>query len=234
MRDSVDLLVEELIAVGRKAVQAGLVIGSAGNVSVRLDDDEAVVSAAGVPYGELDPEDHPVVALADGTVRQGRRAPTSELSVHLALLRAMPEVGAVVHTHSRHAAAFSVARVDIPFILNESLGPAAERVLVTRPYAPPASADLGAVTLATFRRQPGSRAVLLANHGVVAVAASLDAAVLVAQQVEWIAEVYLLACRLGPPHVLSAAEQDAVAGAYGMTVARQGPHRPPDAADGLS
>ena len=86
-------------------------------------------------------------------------------------------------------------------------------MLVTRPYAPPASSDLGRVTAAAFGRQPGSRAVLLANHGVVAVGASVDAAVLVAEQVEWTAEVYLLAARLGPPHVLSPAEQDAVAAA---------------------
>jgi L-fuculose-phosphate aldolase len=204
-----------------RLVEANLVIGSAGNVSVRLDEHRAVVSAGGVPYSRLDPEDHPVVSLADGAVSEGRRAPTSELAVHLALLRALPEVAAVVHTHSRHAAAFSVARVDIPFIMNENLGPAAERVLVTRPYAPPASGDLGRLTLATFRRQPGSRAVLLANHGVVAVGASVEAAVLVAEQVEWIAEVYLLAARVGVPHVLTPDEQDAVAAAYGTTIARE-------------
>ena len=92
----------------------------------------------------------------------------------------MPEVGAVVHTHSRYAAAFSVARLDLPFICNESIATRAERVL-DHDYAPPGSADLGAQALATFGRQPGSRAVLLANHGVVAIGPTLGDADIVAQ-----------------------------------------------------
>ena len=104
----------------------------------------------------------------------------------------MPDVGAVVHTHSRYAAAFSVARLDLPFICNESIATRAERVLVTE-YAPPGSVDLGEQALATFRVQPGSRAVLLANHGVVAIGPTVGDAYVVAQSVEWTAEICHLA-----------------------------------------
>ena len=65
-----------------------------------------------------------------------------------------PTVGAVVHTHSRYAAAFAVARLDLPFICNESIATRAEQVLVTE-YAPPGSTDLGEQALRTFARQPG-------------------------------------------------------------------------------
>jgi L-fuculose-phosphate aldolase len=196
-----------------------LVVGSAGNISVRLDEEHVVVSAGGVPYRQLDADDHPVVSLADGSWT-GPRPPTSELAVHLAIMRARPDVGAVVHTHSPHATAFAVARRPIEFVCNENLGAGAERILVTEPYEPPASAALGDAVLTTLAHQPGSRACLLANHGIVAIGDTLPAAYVVAQQVEWVAEICVYAERLGGAVVLTTEQQDAIAAAYGTTVAR--------------
>ncbi len=205
-----------------RMVADGLVIGSAGNVSVRLDAERFVVSAAGVVYSQLEPADHPIVDVADGSW-EGRHRPTSELALHLGILRAIPDVGAVVHTHSRYAAAFSVARLDLPFICNESIATRSEQVLVTD-YAPPGSADLGGQALRTFERQPGSRAVLLANHGVVAIAPTLGEAEVVARSVEWTAEIChvartLLAAGAGE-HVLDRAVQEAIGRNYGVSIAR--------------
>ena len=98
-----------------------------------------------------------------------------------------------MHTHSRYAAAFSVARLELPFICNESIATRAERVLVTDVRAARDGRAGGAGAGARSAVQPGSRAVLLANHGVVAVGADLDAAYLVAQSVEWTAEICHLA-----------------------------------------
>ena len=205
-----------------RMVADGLVIGSAGNISARVDADRFVVSAAGVPYAALAGDDHPVVDVADGSWH-GARSPTSELALHLGIMRAMPEVGAVVHTHSRHAAAFAVARLDLPFICNENIATRAEQVLVTD-YAPPGSVDLAEQALRTLRRQPGSRAVLLANHGVVAIAPTLDEAFDVAQAVEWTAEIChlartLLAAGTGE-HVLDRAVQEAIGRNYGVEITR--------------
>ncbi|MBA3288294.1 MAG: class II aldolase/adducin family protein [Acidimicrobiia bacterium] len=212
----------ELHAACLRMVADGLVIGSSGNISVRVDDSHAVISAAGVPYGRLTADDHPVVDLADGSWT-GPCRPTSELALHLGVLRALPDVGAVVHTHSRYAAAFAVARLDLPFICNENIATRAERVPVTE-YAAPGSGDLGAAALAAFATQPGSRAVLLANHGVVAIGPGLDDAYLVAQSVEWTAEICHLARTLVAAgtgeHVLDHAVQDAIARNYGVTIAR--------------
>jgi len=200
----------------------GLVIGSAGNISVRVDAERVVVSSAGRPYGDLRSEHHAVVRLTDGSW-EGPLPPSSELALHLELLRALPDVGAIVHTHSRHAAAFAVAGLDVPFICNENIATRAERVLVTD-YAPPGSTDLGAQALRTFRRQPGSRAVLLANHGVVAIGPTLSEAEIVARSVEWSAEVCLLARTLlaagTGERVLDRSVQDAIARNYGVDIAR--------------
>jgi L-fuculose-phosphate aldolase len=187
-------------------VDDGLVVGSAGNVSMRLDARRAVVSAGGRLYHQLTPADHPVVDLTDGTWI-GPCKPTSEMALHRTLLGRLAEVDAVVHTHSRYSAAFAVARLGLPFICNESMVTRAEQAL------------------ATFQRQPGSRAVLLANHGVVAVGPSLDDAYVVAQAVEWTAEIcHHARTLLGAPageFVLDSAVQDLIGRSYGVTIARE-------------
>lgn len=203
-----------------------LVVGSAGNVSVRVDERTIVVSAGGRAPGELRPTDHPVIDLHDGVVASaGGSRPTSELALHTAVMRALPEVGAVVHTHSPHAAGWSVARLDLEFVCNENIGPAGERILVTDPYAPPGSEALAEAAVATLRRQPGSRACLLANHGPLTLGGSIDEAYTVAQQVEWIAHVSTVARTLGHLHVIPPEQQDAIATTYGFRIARHEDHR---------
>jgi L-ribulose-5-phosphate 4-epimerase len=210
-----------------RMVTDGLVIGSAGNISVRVDDHRFVVSAAGVRYDQLGPDDHPVVDHRDGSW-DGRRAPTSEIALHTGLMAARSDLGAVVHTHSRYAAAFSVARLDLPFICNENIATRADRVLVTD-YAPPGTAELADQVLRTLSAQPGSRAVLLANHGVVAVGPDLEAAYLVAQSVEWTAEICHLARTLlaagAGEHLLDRDVQEAISRNYGVAIGRRAPRR---------
>ena len=206
-----------------RMVTDGLVVASSGNISIRTSDDSFVVTAGGVPYRQLKPSDHPRVSTIDGSF-SGPREPTSELALHLAIYRAMPNVAAIVHTHSRYAAALSVARVDLPFLCNENIAMHAEKVLVTS-YEVPGTRDLGDETLRTFRRQPGSRAVLLANHGVVAIAGDLETAYDVAAQVEWVAHVAYLAATLpldlGAVNVLPREVQDLIGRNYNVPIGRE-------------
>jgi L-fuculose-phosphate aldolase len=216
---------EQVHAWCLRMVADGLVVGSAGNISVRIDEHHAVVSAGGRFYDQLTAADHPVVDLRDGSW-EGPCKPTSEIALHRALLADLPGVDAVVHTHSRYAAAFAVARLGLPFICNESLVTRSERVLVTD-YAPPGTVDIGEQARATFLRQPGSRAVLLANHGVVAVGPELDETYVVAQAVEWTAEICHHARTLlavpAREHVLDRDVQEAMGRSYGVPIAREQP-----------
>jgi L-fuculose-phosphate aldolase len=200
-----------------------LVVGSAGNISERLDEHHFVVSPGGQQYGDLQPEQYPVVDIRDATF-VGSLAPTSELALHRGIYAVHRDVQAIVHTHSKYAAAFAVARIDLPFICNENIGPASEQILVTS-YAAPGTEDLGEQAVSTFARQPGSNAVLLANHGVVALGVTVEKAYLVAAQVEWIAEVTHHAAQLhsglGAVTVLPPESQDLIARNYGFVVARQ-------------
>lgn len=208
---------EEIVEVCRRMVADGLVTGTAGNVSVRLDDGAVLATPSGVLYHRLSARDLPVVDPATGDW-EGPQRPTSEVPLHLGLLLARPDVKAVVHTHSPYAAAHAVVGLDIPFICNENLANHAEKVLVTRRYAPPGTDGLAAAALATFDEQPGSRAVLLANHGVVAIAGDLETAYTVAAQVEWLARVHHLARALGDVRTIDRADQQTMAANYGVSL----------------
>lgn len=216
---SVETAKEAVQRTCERMVAEGLVIGSAGNVSIRLGD-RMVVSAGGIPYEYLEPKDHPLVTLANGHF-EGSVKPSSETPLHLGIMRLMAGIGAIVHTHSRYAAAFAVARQDIPFVCNENVGTRSDRILVTKRYASPASTELADAAIEAFRRQPGSRAVLLANHGVVAIGDTVEDAFLVAAQVEWVATVACLARVLGGETVLSPAEQDWIGHNYGVSFTRE-------------
>jgi L-fuculose-phosphate aldolase len=93
-------LCRSLAVVGRKAVAAGLVIGSGGNLSARVPGgDECVVTASGTWLDELDVDSFSVVGIADGGVRGGHATPSSETALHLATYRVRPDANALVHLH---------------------------------------------------------------------------------------------------------------------------------------
>lgn len=207
---------DAVVATCREMIESRLVLWSAGNVSVRTTDETIVVTPSGVPYVGLEAGDLVDVDVARGTVK-GSRQPTSELDLHLGLMRALPDVGAIVHTHSKYALALAVARRPVPFICNENLGTHAREIRVTE-FAPPGSSALADACLDVLKAQPGSRAVLLANHGVVAIGSDLESAFVVAQQVEWVAEAYVHAELLGGAHALTPDEQDAMAANYGVSL----------------
>src|SRR5690349_5329347 len=95
---------EDLVATARRTVADGLVVGTSGNVSVRVDD-TVLVTPSGVPYDRLTPGDLCGVSL-DGRRVLGSLVPTSELPMHLAVYRST-DARAVVHTHAVHATAVS-------------------------------------------------------------------------------------------------------------------------------
>jgi len=173
----------ELIAAMRGLRARGFVVGTVGNASVRTDEG-LLVTPSRRDYDAMRPADLVLVG-PDGTVLAGDERPSRELWLHLAVYAARPDVGAVVHTHSPHATAWS--------FLGEPLAPETEEVRYYRigrvrvaPPAPAGSSDLAAGV-------PGAlgdaAAVLLHGHGVVAVGKTIAQAVTVAEAVEHQAHV---------------------------------------------
>ncbi|MEP6714543.1 MAG: L-ribulose-5-phosphate 4-epimerase AraD [Terriglobia bacterium] len=95
-------------------VSSGLVVDTFGNGSgIDRDAGLVVIKPSGVPYDVMQPADLVVTDL-EGRVIEGTLRPSSDLATHLALYKAFPAIGAVVHTHSRHATAWAQARREIP------------------------------------------------------------------------------------------------------------------------
>jgi L-ribulose-5-phosphate 4-epimerase len=95
-------------------VRRGLVLYTFGNASgIDRNENLVVIKPSGVDYNDLLPE-HMVVCTLDGTVAEGHLRPSSDLKTHLELYQAFPEVGGIVHTHSKNATAWAQAGRDIP------------------------------------------------------------------------------------------------------------------------
>lgn len=199
----------EVLGAVRSIVSAGLVAGASGNVSRRIrtpGSDLVAVTASRVPYARFSLDDVLVVDFEVDPV-YGDGVPSSESLAHLAVYRARPDVGAVIHTHSVYASAFAVAGLPIPAVLDEQvvlLGGAVE----IAEYAPSASEDLARNAVAALADRG---AVLLRHHGVLGVGADLDEAVAVVQLVERVAHVRAVSVSLGEarelPHAVVEAER---------------------------
>ena len=111
-----DELKDKVFRANMELVEHGLVIFTWGNVSgIDRERGLVVIKPSGVDYAVMKPSDM-VVDLATGEVVEGSLRPSSDTPTHLALYRAFPEIGGVVHTHSTYATAWAQAGIDLPNI----------------------------------------------------------------------------------------------------------------------
>jgi ribulose-5-phosphate 4-epimerase/fuculose-1-phosphate aldolase len=202
-----------LVDAARSLADLGLNHGSAGNLSVRWHRggaDGLLVTPSALPCDRCTPDDlvwMPIVADPASEPRpDGRRRPSSEWRVHHDLYAGRADVGAVVHAHAPHCTALAC----LPAIQRDGL-PAFHYMV-----AAAGGADIRCAPYATFGTQAlsdhalaaleGRRACLLAHHGMIAVGDTLEAALALAVELEWLARTYALALALGGPGTLPADE----------------------------
>jgi L-fuculose-phosphate aldolase len=191
----------DICRVGRRLMERGLVAGTDGNIAVRLAGDRVLVTPSGRAKGELSPEDLVEVDLAGHHVRGANQA-SSELGMHLVILRVRPDVVAVVHAHPPTATGFTLAGLT----LDEGVIP--ELVVLVGPvplvpYAMPGTPDLGEM-VASYARDHD--ALLLANHGAVTMGRTLDEAHHRMESLEHSAQILLAARLLGGVEALGPAD----------------------------
>lgn len=189
-----------IIEVGWRLVEADMTDGTSGNISARCQDGAtALITPSARDYRLLTERDLVRVHFQSGKA-EGRWKPSSEWRLHVAIYQARTDVNAIIHHHPTWASAVAVARQTIPVLIDEAadIGP-----IPTAPYAPSGSQELAeAVSLELAK---GSNAVLMANHGAVAVGRDLKEALRRALEVERLAKIYLGAQLLGGAHPLDAA-----------------------------
>src|SRR2546430_6047343 len=113
---------EQLVRFARQMITTGLVRGTSGNISTREPAAaKALVTPSGVDYDTMTPDAVVLVDLEGRPVHAGFK-PSVDTPIHVAIYRARPDVGAVIHTHSPYAAAFSTLGREIPPLITESAG----------------------------------------------------------------------------------------------------------------
>ncbi|WP_012071835.1 class II aldolase/adducin family protein [Marinomonas sp.] len=173
--------------------------GTSGNISVRFGEG-ILITPTSMPYKTMTPED--IVWMGfDGQI-VGNRAPSSEWNFHMEIMRRKPEVNAVVHAHPTACTTLSIMEKEIPPI-HYMVAVCGGHNIRCAPYATFGVSQLSENALQALE---GRSACLLAHHGMIATAASLDKALWLAVEVETLAKQYLGCLSMGEPPLLSEEE----------------------------
>lgn len=196
---------ELVIEHGKKLITHNLTTGSGGNISIfNREKGLIAISPSGLDYFETKLEDVVIVNL-DGEVVEGNLKPSSELGMHLIFYKNRQDANAIMHTHSKFATAISCMGWDLKPV-HYLIGFAGYDVKCAK-YATYGSMELAENALEAI----GDRnAVLLGNHGLIALGTDIGMAFSAAEHLEFVSEIYCITKALGEPNLLSQPQMDEV------------------------
>lgn len=194
---------EQVVEYCKKMIHAGLTKGTGGNISIfNRELGLYAISPSGMEYDSMQPEDVVVMNLEDEVV-EGTRRPSSEWGLHSIFYKNRQDIDAVVHTHSTYCAVLATNREELP--PSSYLVAFAGKNVRCAPYASFGTPELAK---AAYEYMEDRKAVLLANHGLVAGGSTILKAFQVAEEIEFCAEVYVKARSIGTPVLLSDEEME--------------------------
>jgi L-fuculose-phosphate aldolase len=188
----------DVVEIGRRIWQRGYVAANDGNLSVRVAPDRIVVTPTGRSKGFLRPDELVVVDM-EGKKRSGTLEPTSELPMHIFAYTSRPDIEAVVHAHPPRATGFAVAGVALAQCVLPEVILTLGKVPLTE-YATPSTTEVPTSIEAFIGKY---NAILLRNHGVLTLGATVEEAYFRMETVEHFAEITLAAMTLGGASPLS-------------------------------
>jgi L-fuculose-phosphate aldolase len=198
---------KDMIATCLRMNAAGLNIGTAGNLSVRLRGG-FLVTPTGIDYELMRPEQ--IVAMDFDDHYFGDYYPTSEWRFHSAILKSRPDANVVLHSHAIHCTTLASCRMDIP-ALHYGIASVGDDIIKCSGYAPFGTPDLSREALAAL----GPRhACLLGNHGVIVVGKTIGKTFQLLQEVEFLAQLTIGTLMLGKGVVLSKDQMNVVIERY--------------------
>ena len=182
-----------------KMSACGMVVGTAGNISVRLPGKRPLlaITPSSLPYDTLTPDDIQIVDF-DGEKVEGELRPSMETMLHIGIYKARKDTNAIIHTHSVYASAVSVTGQEIPPILEDQVAFLGGGIKLAR-YAPSGSRELADAAVTALGDNNG---VLLANHGTVGTGLTLRDAFTACELIEKTSRIYLLALGTGKVNLL--------------------------------
>ncbi|MCQ2560869.1 MAG: L-fuculose-phosphate aldolase [Clostridia bacterium] len=188
---------KELVEIGLRAINEGLTTGTGGNFSV-CDRESGLmcITPSGVPYIKTKPENIIVMDIQTGKIVEGDGIPSSECDMHRIFYKYRTDINAVIHTHTTYASTYSCFRRPLPAIHYLTAFGGLE--VNCAEYA-----TYGTVALAknAFEAMKGNNACLLANHGLLAGADTLDMAYGITEQLELCCKMYLTCMALSSERI---------------------------------
>lgn len=178
----------EVVKTGMKLDRYGLVALSGGNVSWRMTTGEILVTPSGMVYEDMVPADILVMDI-DGKIIEGERSASVDTQALLYIYKHMSHINAIIHTHQPYATAVSLVADELPCCVT-TLANATRGAVKVCPFASAASIDMG---IQTVENAGSQLAVILKNHGVIAIGDSIKQALYASVYLEEAAKTYILA-----------------------------------------
>ncbi len=203
-------IIDACIDMNRRGINQG----TSGNISARAGD-RMVITPSGIPYDRMTPDMLASLPLDGDGDPEGPFPPSTEWQFHLALLRAKPDMHAVVHAHPVHCTALAINREEIP-ACHYMVAIFGGNTIPLAGYSLFGSDVLATAVTTAMADRSGC---LMANHGAVVVGETLEKGLWRLEELEVLARAYILSRTIGKPHILSDAEIGEVLGAvknYGM------------------
>ncbi|MDY0234831.1 MAG: L-fuculose-phosphate aldolase [Gudongella sp.] len=196
---------ELVVDYGKKMLTRGLTTGSGGNISIYNRELGLIaISPSGLNYFETRVEDILIIDI-DGNVVEGSIKPSSEIGMHLAFYKNREDANAIVHTHSKYATAVSCMGWELKPV-HYLIGLAGTSIKCAK-YATYGSTELAQNAIQAIE---GRNAVLLGNHGLIALSSDVSKAFSIAEHLEFVSEIYCITKSLGEPNILSNDQMDDV------------------------
>jgi L-fuculose-phosphate aldolase len=183
---------EQIVAAAQELLAKGLVEGTSGNISARMENGNVALTPSSLDYRVMTVDDICVVDPSGEQV-SGTRGPTSEKYLHMAVMNAYEDIAVCIHSHAVHATMFAVAHQDVPSCIDEFTVYLGGDIRCTE-YAPSGSPDLAEQVVKALDSRG---AALIANHGMVAVGTTMEKAMHNTALVERSAKIIWGAKQLG-------------------------------------
>lgn len=197
MDKKINLYKREIIQIGQRLYQKGLIVATEGNISVKIDENTLLTTSQGIHKGSMTP-DQIVKTDLKGMKLGGKREPSSELKMHLAVYHTRSDVNAVIHAHPPVSTGFAVAGLALDqFVLPEVIVTLGKVPLLK--YATPTTDELAELVSHSIAQHD---ALLLANHGALTVGKDLITAYYKMETLEHFARISLVARLLGRENIL--------------------------------
>lgn len=202
-REKAKLMQIEVCRTAQEMYHSGLVAGTWGNISARVDEDYMVITPSGMDYERLCPEEMVIVNM-NTLEYEGNLKPSIETVVHSAVYKDRPEVNGIVHTHSTYALTVATARKEIPPICDDQVQILGGSVRLAG-YTMPGTEEMAKEVVRALKERAGA---LIANHGAITVGRTLSEAYTGSVVLEKTAKVYINCQSIGGPTEISQADID--------------------------